>query len=420
MTQKLPVLTLNKAFGLLALLYATLEFYPAVVAANSWMYYLLMLSGVAYMLIFPRTPILDRDNYVPVLFISVWLAYAMFSYVWAVDTVWARQQIPIIARYLGIFLLFSVLFRNPEVRDKAYYFFLLMLLAWLATAVWEFTTLQHLWSSRLYQKLTWIPCGPFYGENTLAAMLLMLLPLLIFMPKLSRHWYLKLVAGLLILLVLTVILVQGARIALIAALGLLALTLIGFASWRTQLSLVLILLILISGIWLLAPEPLHTGWKMLSAELSSIREESSSARMSSVQIRKQLLHESLDIAAESHFLGVGSGNFERQMSGVRMTRTGGITNAHNFWMELLGNFGLGLMLGFMGIYLWWLYSLYCGYRFGPPEMKYRYLMYFFVLLMFIPASALPSSIRWDYLNWIIFAHMNSMARAAMKKEHESI
>ena len=47
------------------------------------------------------------------------------------------------------------------------------------------------------------------------------------------------------------------------------------------------------------------------------------------------------------------------------------------------------------------------YRESTGTDRQRYLMYFISLLLFVPASSVPSSIRWDYFVWIYFAAVNS-------------
>lgn len=420
MAIKKPLISLKQAFVILLLLYALMEFYPVLMKQNELLRSFAALLALAWVLIFPHKPILTSENMLPLSFLGIWLLYSLFSFAWAIDSHSVLEHCLHITRNLIVFMLFEGLFRDHRIRDKAYYLYLAVLVAYMATAVWEISTLQHLNSSRLYGQLSIAPTGPFFGENILAAMLLMLLPLLVFLPKLHQQWWVKLLSGVLITLVMGIMIIQGARIAIISGLAMLGFGITFYSAWRTRLSVAIVLLILLAGVWIMAPQPLRMVWKMLSTELSSIGSEGESAHMSSVQIRKQLIVETLDMAADNHFLGVGAGNFERHMRGTRMFRTAGITNAHNFLMELLGNNGLGIMLFFLFMYCWWLYRLYYAYLHGEPQRRVQYLMFFFVLLMFLPASTLPSSIRWNYLIWIIFAHINSLAMSRKEKEHEAI
>lgn len=420
MVIKKPLISLKQALILLLLMYAVMEFYPVAMQLNNIMRALAGLAAIAYVLILPQKPVITKDNALPLTFLLVWLVYSLFSFAWALDSKSVLEHSLHVFRDLLVFMLFEGFFRNPRFRDKAYYLYLAILLSYIATAIWEITTLQHLMSSRLHGELSFAPTGPFYGENNMASILLLLFPVLVFLPKLHHQGWVKLLSGVLIMIVMMIIIIQGARIAIISGLAMLAFSIAFYSVWRTKLSVAVILIILLAGVWIMAPQPLHLAWKMLSTQLSSVNSEGESARMSSVQIRKQLIVETVDMSADNHFLGVGAGNFERHMRGTRMFRTAGITNAHNFLMELLGNNGLGIFLLFLFLYCWWLYRLYYAYLHAEPQRKNQYLMFFFVLLMFLPASSLPSSIRWHYLIWIIFAHINSLANAGKEKEHEAI
>ncbi len=168
-------------------------------------------------------------------------------------------------------------------------------------------------------------------------------------------------------------------------------------------------IMLIIGISHFAPAVYELTIKGMQKELSSIGLETESARMSSVKIRKQLFVEGGDLLTNSYFMGVGGGNFERYMDTDRIYRTGGITNPHNYFLELAGNFGLGILFLFLSVYIRWVYLLAQKVRFGDPGKRNFYLMNLLSLLMFIPASAIPSSIKWNFLIWIYFAYINSIA-----------
>jgi teichuronic acid biosynthesis protein TuaE len=270
-------------------------------------------------------------------------------------------------------------------------------------------TWHHLPSSRYFTKQTFIPSGPFYGENILAAFMLMILPIMLFLPKLKHNLVVKLFSGLGVLLILLVITIQGARIALLAAAALIGFVWLRLTSLRTKLISVIILIMFAWGIWHFAGSFIRLTWGIFGREVTSISSESSAIRMSSVKIRKQLVTETLDILSGSGFVGVGAGNVEHYMDTDRVYRTAGIINPHNYFLELMSNFGLGFLLVFLGMYTMWLYRMYMAMKHGVPEQKAYHLMYLLVLLMFIPAAALPSSIKWNHLIWIVFAQINQIS-----------
>ncbi len=364
---------------------------------------------IAYILILPHQSIVDEVNIPAIIYLGLLVAYSLLSYIWAVNKDEALYYSTLLIRNAFVFVLFSALFRKRIICLKANYFYLFVLLAYLGTALWEMITWQHLPSSRFYGGSMFIPSGPFYGENLLAAFSLMLFPYLLFLPKLHKGFLLKLVSGLLVLTLLVVITIQGARIALLAAMGLTFWVFIRYTSHTSKWVGFMLLLLVAVGVSHFAGKYVKIAASIAQYELNSIGSENTSMRMSSVKIRKQLIKESLDLTSNSAFMGVGAGNFERYMNTERKHRTGGIVNPHNYFLELMGNFGMGFLLFFLFLYLGWLHGLWNAVRYGDPKLKHFYLMHFYALLLFIPAAAMPSSIKWNHFIWILFAMANRIS-----------
>lgn len=395
--------------SILMIILAFMQFYAVNYAANNIFLLFCLLLCAAYVMIFPQTRVIDKANFAPLVFMGLWLVYSLLSYNWAIDKEGALEYSRLIFVDLALFFIFSGLFRNPRLLRLSPWFFTAVVCMYLATAVWELTTLQHLPVSRLYGKLTFVPSGPFYNENNLAGFLLLPLPFVLYLSALHRGWWLKVFSAMLVIMIFAVLTITGARIAMLAVGLFFFISFVFMSKWKTRLGIVLGLALVILAVSFLAGPILNQGTTMLVKELGSISSEQETARMSSLRIRKQLILEGLDITAGSAFMGVGAGNFETYMGTERSQRTGGITNAHNFVLELLGNFGLLITLAFLFIYVRWLYALYQRYKLSHGKQRSMYLMYLSSLLLFIATSVLPSSIKWNHQLWIYFAAVNAMA-----------
>jgi teichuronic acid biosynthesis protein TuaE len=337
----------------------------------------------------------------------VWLGYSLCSYIWAQDRLMAMDYSLLIFRYLFLFMFFSAIFRDHRLLSKLHLFLAFIFLLYIATGVWEILTLNHLPPSRFYGHKFFRPTGPFYGENVMAAFLLLLLPFLLFLPKLYSGLWLKIGTLVSILITSFIIIIQGARIAILATAAVLAWFLVFHTNARTWLTVFLLIMLIWVGLSHFTPELLNFGWKLFKHEMGRFGEESKTVQMSSINIRRQLFVEAFDLAALSGFMGVGGGNFEHYMNTDREFRTAGISNAHNWLLEILGNFGIVILAGFLYIYLRWLYLLYLKYRSSSGREKNLALMYLVSLLLFVATSSLPSSIRWNHLIWIYFAGINA-------------
>lgn len=393
---------------ILLALYALMESFPVSYSLNTFAFFGIWALSAFWLFAFPTTRLITRANYEMLLFFALWLGYSALSYIWAIDKEQALEAIFLVFRYACIFLFFDALFRQPALL-KAFYLFLVAVLAlYIGTALWEMLSFQHLPSSRYYgMKLYWMPTGPFYNQNNLAAFMLFILPVTLYLPRLYPVPGSKYYVGIISALFFGIITLQGARIAMLAVAPLLAWVIVISSSRRSKLILALILLIAIWSFMHFAQPLVRYGWKMLSKELDSFGTEVDSAHMSSLKIRKQLIFETVDFLEESHFMGLGGGNYEHYMDTDRQYRTAGITNAHNWFLELAGNYGIFILLSFCYIYFRWLWLLYLRYKDAHSKERYWYLAWMWVLILFIPVAALPSSIRWNSHIWIIFAAINA-------------
>ncbi len=396
----------NLLWGLLILL-AFMLFFQINYGLSSVFTFAMVPVAISWVLLYPQTPLIRKEEFKPVLFLIVWLGYSLCSYIWAQDRLLAVDYSLLIFRYLFLFMLFSAAFRDHRLLSKLHLFLVVIAVLYIVTAVWEVLTFNHLPPSKYYGHKFFRPTGPFYGENNMAAFMLLLLPFLLFLPKLYSKLWVQIGVLISILITIYIITVQGARIAMLAMVA----VLFWFLTFHTKARTWVVIFLLIVLIWgvvsYFIPGLLNFGWKMFSYEIASIGTESKTVKMSSINIRKQLFSETFDLVTLSGFMGVGGGNFEHYMDTDREFRTAGIINAHNWLLEILGNFGIVILAGFLYIYIRWLYLLYMKYRSSSGREKSLSLMYLVSLVLFLASSSLPSSFRWHHLMWVYFAGINA-------------
>lgn len=388
-------------------LYAPLEFYTFTNNLVGITHYLVLGLCLVLIFIYPETPLIQPRNIRPFLFLAGWTILNLASYIWAMDKALVLNYTVFILRYTTLFLIYNKLFEDPVPLRGFHWFLFLLVLLYVGTALVEMLTFKHLPVSRHYGKGSFIPSGPFYGENQLASYLLLFSPFLLFVPRVSGKRWLAVLSAPVILVVAVITVIQGARISMIALGVFLAYFFIVQTTWKNKVILLLAASLLAGGIYARYNREVYLLYQVFKKQAGTLSSEQTSIYMSSIQIRVQLIKETLDMAARSGFIGVGGGNYEPHMQGDAIYRTGGITNPHNYFMELLGNWGLPGLFGFLYLYLYWLAGLWKLYRKSTGADRQRYLMYLISLLLFVPASSVPSSIRWDYFVWIYFAAVNS-------------
>ena len=388
-------------------LYTLLEFYNFHYVLGIVAHYPVLALCLAWLFIYPETPLIQPRNIRPFLFLAGWTILNLASYIWAMDKMLVLGCTSRILHYMALFLIYDKLFEDPRLLRSFHWFLFFLVLLYVGTALVEMFTFKHLPVSRHYGKGFFMPSGPFYNENNLASYLLLFSPFLLFAPKISGKRWLGVLSAPVILVILVIMVIQGARIAMLALGAFLAYFVIVQTTWKTKLILLLALFLLAGGIYARYHREARLLYQVFKLETSTLGSERKSIYMSSIQIRVQLIKETLDMATRSGFIGVGGGNYEPNMQGDAIFRTAGITNPHNYFMELLGNWGLPGLLGFLYLYFYWLAGLWKLYRKSTGADRQRYLMYLISLLLFVPSSSVPSSIRWDYFVWIYFAAVNS-------------
>jgi teichuronic acid biosynthesis protein TuaE len=154
----------------------------------------------------------------------------------------------------------------------------------------------------------------------------------------------------------------------------------------------------------------HPGWleNLLgtgSAQLHSLTTESSmDSGFGSVGIRLNLVRNCLVFLGHSFGFGVGAGNAEYYMQNFSVYDTQGITNPHNWWGEILTDYGLFIFVGYVLIYMSILYNLWrmrTKLSDGQEKMICEALLVGLVIFFF--ASMSSSSIMAFTPQWLFFA-----------------
>ena len=240
----------------------------------------------------------------------------------------------------------------------------------------------------------------------MAAVLLMLSPLVLFRIHISKNIIIKTISILSMIFLFVMNTLSGSRIALIFLSLEFLLYFIFFSRLRTKIWTVIYILFLLFIIKISYPVEVQFFKLFLQNQYSSIQSENESYRNGSIKIRKALFHESIDLSLESGFLGVGAGNYISEMNEVRSKRTNGVKVAHNFLLELLSEYGLLLALVMVYILIRWGIDLIIIIKKSNGENRLIAYSCLSSLLLFIPASILPSSIIKYSFYWIIFAYIH--------------
>lgn len=105
------------------------------------------------------------------------------------------------------------------------------------------------------------------------------------------------------------------------------------------------------------------GWDFREGGEEKLKQAASGDQ--SIHTRKALIANGLRLLHQSRYLGVGAGNIEYYMQGMPGVDK---TNIHNWWAEVLVNFGVVIFIPYMALYFLLLYRLWRLARVKGPKL----------------------------------------------------
>jgi teichuronic acid biosynthesis protein TuaE len=371
-------------------------------------------------------------------FLMIWAVWAIVSFIWA-------QSKPDVIR--GAFLLICNIFvifftsyylNSEEDQRQLWRVFYAAFAINVAVALWEVFTTNHLPVSRMneYVPPRSIPTAFYRNPNDFAAYIVMYLPLVYAGFKYEdRHAiarYILCIASVFVLLYTNSRSSYVAFLFTIAfACALAIIDIIKGSKYFDKkakvkasimfISIVMILILDSVGFGCLKNTP---GNPSMMDQIGGIKEINEDG---STQVRINLIKNGFKILNEDpwqYIVGIGAGNTEMRMTPYADT-TNGIVNMHNWWMEMLLEYGIIIGVLFIWFYLSLMWNLLKIYVSSPSHFYKLFAEGLFLsLVAFFMASISPSSIRGMASLWIIFGA--SMALIKLYKEnieekcHESI
>jgi teichuronic acid biosynthesis protein TuaE len=335
-----------------------------------------------------------------ILFLLVWLIYAVISMSWAIDTSDALRHI--ISLLLSFSLIaFSVVFLE-SINDLYVVLIIWLALLGLSMLVGVIETYEgiHLPVSRYYQIRYRVPTAFFYNQNDFATFLSLSSSFLFSFILFSRKIPCRVLSILSSFLLFYMMIATGSRANYLAII-MVILYFIGVALASGKFSGEIILLIF--GLLLLGfifSDRLIDEFTSLLSSLQSI-----SNPLVNPSKRINLIRNGFSFLGSTWGFGVGAGNFESWMQTRSVFDTGHIINAHNWFLELLVNYGVIIFIGYILFFLSLIFQIYRVLRthWDDHYMKVVGVGILGSMVGFPLASLSPSSFARFRPHWLLFA-----------------
>lgn len=348
-------------------------------------------------------------------FLIFWLGYTILSLLWVKSLSDAINYIFLLA--IGVFIVYFTVLYLKNSFDYIYLFsaWILVLIILIGIGLWNHFTLNHLPSSYIYsapEHKRSIPTSVFYNQNDFASYLAVSIYFLFAAFKYLKNYILKSMCLLLIVLSCYLIYVTNSRGSILAVIfGFLVLIFLYFPKGLKKMAVIAAIVLGLFSSILFLDEIVEFA----DGSNSSMQEDNS------LNIRTNLLKNSIDFVTNSLGFGVGAGNAEYYMENLSIYPTQGVLNVHNWWVEILVNNGIIIFVGYVMLYLTILVNLYSIFKkvnSRLEKMVCEALLGAFIA--FLVASISPSSIFNLNYHWILLAFAIGFIHVIKNKESSSI
>jgi len=340
------------------------------------------------------------------LFFGLWLVYGVLSVAWSQAKIDAFRQLVFL--FIGISIVFFALQYVRTQRDVAIFFFVWLAVFFLFSAhgLYEHLTGIHLPMSKLFgdprQWVRYTPTGFFHNQNDFATFLALGLPFAFSLFRYAKRNYVKALAMGAMLLALYLMVLTGSRANLLAITIGTGFILVCLTNIRGKLKVIITLVFL--GLIVLQTSDVAQQMLLRAVEEISSLFAIASERENSISVRTNLIKNGIFFVLSTFGFGVGAGNAEHWIANYSIFSTGHIVNLHNWWMEVLVNYGALVFTGYVVMYLSLIKKIWRIWRASKERHNKMISEALLVsLVTFFLASTSSSSIMAFKPQWYLFA-----------------
>ena len=356
------------------------------------------------------------------IFLCFWVGYALLSLIWVASLASGIRSILFLLMGISLIFFCTYYFRKKEDLKHLCWIWFGIFSALVILGFWEHLTGEHLIISKFYSEtnvnLMFMPTGVFHNPNDYAAFLTLSIPFAICLFRdgekiLLSFLGMETVAGAIYLIVII-----GSRANILAILLELVILLL-LINLKQKIKLITKLTICMAILLILLSNPTKGFLLQTTEEIGSIVTQTQK-NSGSMSIRLNLIRNGLLFLHSTAVFGVGAGNFEYYMSNFARYDTKGLINPHNWWLEILVNYGIFIFIGYIIFYLsiiWKLRKIY--YEKLSANEKFICEGLLVSLIGFFFASLGPSSIIAFRPQWFLFAFALTFLNYILNKKEIS-
>jgi len=284
-------------------------------------------------------------------YLALWLGYAFLSLLWAASKTDAIRHI--IFLFMGISIIFFIVyyFRDLDQLKRFYWLWLLVFIVLIPVGIWEVTSGAHLPVSKLTKETRhWVIFAPttvFNNQNDYAAYLVVSLSMILAWIRYSRNVFKRFFIGFLFVAGIWLLILTLSRSCYIAFLMAVSFWFLFLLKFTKKVKAFVVTGLFVLAIYNLLPGQVAPVVTEAISQIKSLQTISFGQNYgsSSLTVRSELIKGSLYSLVDSAGFGVGAGNIENYFKSSPNYKAA--SNVHNWWIEILANYGIFIFVGYL-------------------------------------------------------------------------
>jgi teichuronic acid biosynthesis protein TuaE len=363
--------------------------------------------------------VINKNEYL--MFFLFWIIYSLFTILWSIDySAWFQSMFFLISGFVSTLLIFSYLDTSEKIVQA------IKLVVWQSMAIgvlafYEMITGNYFFLNEVnvefYQKNStlvgligfYTPVTLFGNPNNYALFVYVSLIFSFLLMRLSISRINSFLYFILTLMFLLILLAANSRAAILGLIIFFVSQLLhnfSVVKLRSKFKIIILLFIIVLLSNIIFSDLLTN---LINSNLIDFNDSDQESDF----IRKNLILNGLHFLYNSYFIGIGAGQVEKHMELNAVYSVLGITNMHNWWLEILTITGLIPFLLYIIVYLRAIIkSFKNSINLIKNKSKIINSVVFCFLISFAVASVGPSSLLQTEWIWLIIALMLKASRTS--------
>ncbi|SMQ78790.1 teichuronic acid biosynthesis protein TuaE [Bacillus sp. OV166] len=352
-------------------------------------------------------------------FLLFWMAYGAVSLLWAKSIIEGIKSLILLG--MGISFVFLAVFTFRKMINLVLFYGIWMFMTAILLVIGLINHFAHIQlpTSTLYggseYKLSY-PTSVFFNQNDFATFLTISFFFYLSLTKNSKLVFLKTTSCILSILCVYLIYLTESRASLLGVMiGLIVYMFILLPRFLKKVAAIIGSTVFLFCVIVFFGRFINMFERLFSAATFYPSNELLPSNLARLNLLRNTLHFSL----ETFGFGVGAGNIPFYLKNESIYATNHVVEVHNWLAEIMGNFGVIILLGYVTMYAYLFVSLYKFYK-ECTNRNHKGLLEACMMgsIGFLVSSISPSSVSNLYFHWVFLGLVISIVSVLTGKKNQ--